>query len=57
MDTLIMPNSNGDVFRNLTFIENRTPVETKQLQFLSIYDGKQRARCSVSSFIAIRDHG
>ncbi|XP_036144115.1 methylosome protein 50-like isoform X2 [Monomorium pharaonis] len=32
------PNSNGDVFRNLLFSTDRTLVETKQLQFLSIYD-------------------
>ncbi|XP_011879747.1 PREDICTED: methylosome protein 50 isoform X2 [Vollenhovia emeryi] len=32
------PNSSGDVFRNMSFIENRTPAYTKQLQFLEIYD-------------------
>lgn len=42
MDDRIAPNANGDVFRNMSFIENRSPVDTKQLQFLSIYDGKQR---------------
>lgn len=33
-----IPNLNGDIFRNMSFIENRSPVETKQLQFLKIYD-------------------
>ncbi|XP_077265189.1 methylosome protein WDR77 [Temnothorax americanus] len=38
MDAPVMPNLNGDVFRNMLFVENRSPVDTKQLQFLSIYD-------------------
>ncbi|KAL6255216.1 hypothetical protein P5V15_013554 [Pogonomyrmex californicus] len=32
------PNLNGDVFRNITFMKNRTPVDTRQLQVLLIYD-------------------